>query len=127
VVAALDLSLNEVLRDVGKTVVRSGRLDPDTPGVHVLSHDDLLLEVALVVSGAGEEEPSPVTTASHEVFVYVLEGVLEARVNGEEYELEAGDSLATESPESFEYRAGAPRTVALWASIVNGQGSRGAR
>ncbi|HSK16002.1 MAG TPA: XRE family transcriptional regulator [Gaiellaceae bacterium] len=127
VVGALDLSLNEVLRDVGTTVVRSGRLDRETAGAHVASHDGLLLEVAFVVSVDGEEGPSPVTTAGHEVFVYVLEGALETLVNGKGYDLGAGDSLATESPETLEYRARGPRTVALWASIMDGQSSRGAR
>ena len=133
VVGVLGLSLNEVLRNVGQTVLRTGRLERGEPGVHAASHEDLLLDVAFVVSGAGETGTSPVPTTDHEVFVYVLEGSLEVAVNGDAYELQAGDSLDVDSPERLEYRPGGARTVAIWAAMVEsdglraGAGFRGAR
>lgn len=124
VVGVLGLSLNEVLRNVGKTVLRTGRLEANEPGVRVASHEDLLLEVAFVVSGAGEPGTCPVPTTGHEVFVYVLEGALEVTVDGDAYELQAGDSLDVDSPERLEYRPGGARTVAVWAAMVESDGPR---
>ncbi|MGH3036525.1 MAG: helix-turn-helix domain-containing protein [Gaiellaceae bacterium] len=124
VVGVLGLSLNEVLRDVGRTVVRTGRLATDEPGVRVASHEDLLLEVAFVVSEDGEPGTCPVPTSGHEVFVYVLEGALEVTVDGDPYDLQAGDSLDVDSPDRLEYRPGAARTTAVWAAMVEGDGLR---
>jgi transcriptional regulator with XRE-family HTH domain len=83
VVGVLGFSLNEVLRNVGQTVLRTGRLEEGESGVHRASHEDLLLEVAFVVSGAGETGACPVPTMGHEIFVYVLEGALEVVVAGD--------------------------------------------
>jgi transcriptional regulator with XRE-family HTH domain len=133
VVGVLGLSLNEVLRNVGQTVLRTGRLEAEERGVHVASHEDLLLDVAFVVSAAGEPGACPVPTSGHEVFVYVLEGSLEVAVDGDSYELQAGDSLDVDSPERLDYRPGRARTVAVWAAMVQsdglrtGPGLRGAR
>jgi transcriptional regulator with XRE-family HTH domain len=124
VVAALGVSLNEVLRDVGTTVVRTGRLGEGESGTRLLSHEDLLLAVAFVGSEAGERGACPVPTRDHEVFVYVLEGALEVGVDGEDYELQAGDSLDVDSPDRLEYRSLGPRTVALWAAMVESDGGR---
>ena len=94
VVGVLGLSLNEVLRNVGQTVLRTGRVERGEPAVHAASHEDLLLDVAFVVSGAGETGTSPVPTTDHEVFVYVLEGSLEYEVDGKpSVTLKAGDVL----------------------------------
>lgn len=123
VVGVLGLSLNEVLRNVGQTVLRTGRLEGDS-GVYRASHEDLLLEVAFVVSEAGETGACPVPTTGHEVFVYVLEGALEVVVAGDGYELQTGDSLDVDSPERLEYRSTRPRTVAVWAAMVESQGPR---
>ena len=133
VVGVLGLSLNEVLRNVGQTVLRTGRLEEGGPGVQAASHEDLLLEVRFVVSRAGESGVCPVPTRGHEVFVYVLEGALEVAVDGEAHELQAGDSLDVDSPERLEYRPLRPQTVAVWAAMVEspgpraGPGARGAR
>jgi transcriptional regulator with XRE-family HTH domain len=124
VVGVLGLSLNEVLRNVGRTVLRTGRLEEREPGVAVASHEDLLLEVAFVVSGDVGSGACPVPTTGHEVFVYVLEGALEVAVDGEAYELQAGDSLDVDSPERLEYRSRAAHTVAVWAAMVQGDGVR---
>ena len=124
VVGVLGLSLNEVLRNVGQTVLRTGRLEEGEPGVQRASHEDLLLEVAFVVSGAGETGACPVPTAGHEVFVYVLEGALEVVVAGDGHELQTGDSLDVDSPERLDYRSTGPRTVAVWAAMVENQGPR---
>jgi transcriptional regulator with XRE-family HTH domain len=124
VVGVLGLSLNEVLRNVGQTVLRTGRLERDEPGVHVASHEDLLLGVAFVVSGPEESGACPVPTRGHEVFVYVLEGAVEVAVDGDAYELQTGDSLDVDSPERLEYRSRGLRTVAVWAAMVESQGSR---
>jgi hypothetical protein len=54
-------------------------------------------------------------------------------VDGDAYELQAGDSLDVESPERLEYRTPRDRTVAVWAAMVEsdgvraGPGVRGAR
>lgn len=122
VVAVLDLSLNEVLRNVGQTVVRTGTLDPEAPGIRVISHEDLLLDVAHVVSEPGEEGGCPVPTAAHEVFVYVLEGGLEVTVDGSAHELRAGDSLAAAAAEAVGFRTGGARAAAIWASILQSHG-----
>jgi transcriptional regulator with XRE-family HTH domain len=124
VVGALGLSLNEVLRDVGKTVVRTGRLDDEERGARLVAHEDLLLEVAFVVSDDREGGECPVPVPGHEVFVYVLEGALAVEVDGEPYELQAGDSLDVDSPEGLEYRSLRPRTVALWAAVEESGGLR---
>jgi transcriptional regulator with XRE-family HTH domain len=124
VVGVLGLSLNEVLRDVGRTVVRTGRLEAAEPGVRVASHEELLLEVAFVVSEAGEPGACPVPTSGHEVFVYVLEGALEVAVDGDPYQLQTGDSLDVDSPERVEYRPDGARTVAVWAAMVESDGLR---
>ncbi|MGH3062682.1 MAG: cupin domain-containing protein, partial [Gaiellaceae bacterium] len=84
----------------------------------------LLLDVAFVVSGAGESGTCPLPTTGHEVFVYVLEGALEVAVDGDAYELQAGDSLDVDSPERLEYRPGEARTVAVWAAMVESDGPR---
>jgi len=133
VVGVLGLSLNEVLRNVGQTVLRTGRLERREPGVHAASHEDLLLEVAFVVSGPEEPGACPVPTRGHEVFVYVLEGALEVSVDGDAYELQTGDSLDVDSPDRLEHRPLRRGTVAVWAAMVEspglraGPGVRGAR
>jgi transcriptional regulator with XRE-family HTH domain len=124
VVGVLGLSLNEVLRNVGQTVLRTGRLERGEPGVHVASHEDLLLEVAFVVSEPEESGACPVPTRDHEVFVYVLAGALEVTVDGDAYALQAGDSLDVDSPERLEYRPSEAGTVAVWAAMVESDGSR---
>jgi transcriptional regulator with XRE-family HTH domain len=124
VVAAVELSLNEVLRDVGRTVVRTGRIDPKSVGVLAASHPDLLLEVACVVAEGGESGECPVPTADREVFVYALEGALEVIVDGAPFELGAGDSLDAVSPGQLAYRAPRGRAAAVWASIAAGDGLR---
>jgi transcriptional regulator with XRE-family HTH domain len=132
-VGVLGLSLNEVLRNVGRTVLRTGRLERGERGVQAASHEDLLLEVRFVVSGAEGSGACPVPTRGHEVFVYLLEGALEVVVDGDAYELQTGDSLDVDSPERLEYRSRGPRTVAVWAAMVEsdgqraGPGARGAR
>lgn len=124
VVAVLDLSLNEVLRNVGQTVVNTGTLDAETPGVQVASHDDLLLDVAFAVSEPGESGQCPLPISAHEVFVYILEGDLEVTVDGGMHELRAGDSLAAAAPEKVGFRAGGSGAVAVWASLLESHGAR---
>lgn len=124
VVAVLDLSLNEVLRNVGQTVVNTGTLDAEVTGVRIASHDDLLLDVAFVVSEPGESGQCPLATIAHEVFVYVLEGDLEVTVDGGVHELRAGDSLAASGPDQIGFRTGSARTVAIWASLLESHGAR---
>jgi transcriptional regulator with XRE-family HTH domain len=124
---ALDVSLNELLRDVGAGQEPTrGRLALDRPGRTTLSGRDLQLAVVSVVAAAGDAGPCPVPLGRADVFVYVLEGTLDVTVDGEEHRLRAGDSLDAESPLEVAYAsaAGEP-SAAIWAAAPSAAGRAG--
>lgn len=123
VVAVLDLSLYEVLRDVARPMVRTGRLDDEATGATMISHDELVLRVATVVAPPGGGGEAPVPVSGCEVFVYVSRGELEIEVDNDSYLLGPGDSLDTDPPGSISYRArGAGVSVSMWASVPSTEG-----
>jgi transcriptional regulator with XRE-family HTH domain len=117
VVAALELTLNEVLRDVGRgSVLRVDRVDEATIGACILSHDDLQLRIAALVAEPGETGECPIPLDGAEIFVFVRAGSLEATVAGCVTVLQAGDSLDAEEPERISWRVVGPaRAVSIWA------------
>ncbi len=117
VAAALGLTLNEVLRDVGGgSAIRVERVDESSPARHPLSHDDLQLRIAALVCTDGETGDSPIPPEGSELFVYVLDGALEVRVDETTTVLNAGDSLDADEAHAASWRAaGKARTVSIWA------------
>jgi transcriptional regulator with XRE-family HTH domain len=117
VAAALGLTLNEVLRDVGGgSSIRVERVAEGSPTRHPLSHDDLQLRISALVSGAGEAGDPPIAPDGAELFVYVLDGALEVSVDETMTVLNAGDSLDADEAHAVSWRsAGAARTVSIWA------------
>lgn len=117
IAAALDLSLNELLRDIGgESAVRNDHVDQASPGARVISHGDLQLEIAVVVGEPGQRGGAPLEGLGRETFVYVVRGALEIRIDGQTYELRAGDSLDADGPTETTWRcAGRGRTVSVWA------------
>jgi transcriptional regulator with XRE-family HTH domain len=117
VVAALELTLNEVLRDVGGgSVIRVDRIDETAAGPRVISHDDLQLRIAAVVAEPGEAGECPIALDGAEIFVFVHTGSLEATVGASVTVLQAGDSLDAEEPEQISWRVVGPaRSVSIWA------------
>lgn len=118
VASALDLSLNEVLRDIGGAGATSvAHVDDAETGVRSLSHKELQLRIASLVADSGEGGDSPLATDAGEVFVYVRTGALEVTVDGKDYRLRAGDSLTAEAPAELTWRSiGARRSLSVWAS-----------
>jgi transcriptional regulator with XRE-family HTH domain len=117
VAAALDLTLNEVLRDVGgSSAIRVDRLDEIAPDERQLSHDELQLRITSLVADPGQTGESPILPDGAEIFIYVRVGSLEATVGETVTVLEAGDSLAAEQPEHISWCVvGASRCVSIWA------------
>lgn len=114
---ALDLTLNELLRDIGgESAIRTDRVDEAEPGARVISHDDLQLEIAIVVGGPGQTGRSPLRGHGRETFVYVVRGALALRVDGAAYELHTGDSLDADAPAEIVWRCSGRRpTTSVWA------------
>lgn len=117
VAAALGLTLNEVLRDVGGgSSIRVERVDERSPVRQPLSHDDLQLDIAALVCADGETGDSPIPPVGAELFVYVLDGALEVHVDETSTVLNAGDSLDADEAHTASWRAaGRARTVSIWA------------
>jgi transcriptional regulator with XRE-family HTH domain len=118
IVAALDLALNDVLRDVGgaSDAIRVERLDESARGVHVLSNDDLQLQVVSLVASPGEQGDCPIVLDGAGIFVFVRDGSLEASVDGTVNILAAGDSLHADEPSAVSWRAvGVSRSLSVWA------------
>jgi transcriptional regulator with XRE-family HTH domain len=117
VAAALELTLNEVLRDVGGgSAIRMERVDDRDPAERLLSHDELQLRVAALVADKGQEGESPLPPDGAEIFIYVRTGSLEVNVDDTVALLHAGDSLDAEEPRRVSWRAaGSPRSVSIWA------------
>ena len=124
VVATLDLSLYDVLRDVARPTLRTGRLDTTT-GAAMISHEELVLRVATVVASPGDRGDAPVPVTGCEVFVYLRQGELEVSVDGATFDLGPGDTLDTDPAETMGYRArGRRRSVSIWASAPSGEDDR---
>jgi transcriptional regulator with XRE-family HTH domain len=82
IAAALGLTLNEVLRDVGGGgAIRVERVEANGGGRQPLSHDDLQLHIAALSAGTGENGQSPIRPQGAELFVYVRSGSLEVTVD----------------------------------------------
>jgi transcriptional regulator with XRE-family HTH domain len=64
VVAVLDLSLYEVLRDVARPMVRTGRLDTQTSGPAVISHEERPMTVSLAAAARARAIEASVSVAS---------------------------------------------------------------
>ncbi len=118
VVEALELSLSELLSDVTtRPEPHRGTLATDAPGVTSLARADLHLAVAAVVAEPGEGGACPVPVGGADVFAYVLDGSVDVVVDGEVFDLRAGDSLDAESPGSVAYRVGGEsRAVVVFAA-----------
>jgi transcriptional regulator with XRE-family HTH domain len=91
-VHALRLTLHELLKDEDRMHVRTGEL-ADEAGVSELSHDELRLRVASLVSAPGDHGPAPVPVAGATVFVFVERGALLVEVDGTPHALGQGDAL----------------------------------
>jgi transcriptional regulator with XRE-family HTH domain len=117
IAAALGLTLNEVLRDVGGgSAIRVDRIDETTTEARVLSHDELQLRIVALVAEPGQTGESPIPLNGAEIFVFVRAGSLEATVGESVTVLQAGDSLDAEEPDSISWRiVGSARTVSIWA------------
>jgi transcriptional regulator with XRE-family HTH domain len=117
VAAALGLTLNEVLRDVGGGgSIRVERVDGGSPARQPLSHDGLQLFIAALACGDGEAGESPIQAEGAELFVYVLDGALEVTVDETTTVLNAGDSLDADEAHAASWRAaGRARTGSIWA------------
>jgi transcriptional regulator with XRE-family HTH domain len=117
VAAALELTLNEVLRDVGGGgAIRVEHVDDGAAGDSLLSHDELQLRIAALVAQPGEQGDSPLHPNGAEIFIYVRTGSLEATVDGSATLLHAGDSLDAEEPQQVSWRnVDSSRSVSIWA------------
>lgn len=125
VVAMLDLSLYDVLRDVARPTLRTGRLDTTTAGAAMISHEELVLRVATVVASPGDRGDAPVPVAGCEVFVYLRQGELQVSVDSATFDLGPGDTLDTDPAGTMGYRArGRRRSVSIWASAPSGEDDR---
>lgn len=117
VATALDLTLNEVLRDVGGgSVIRVEQIDDASANARLLSHDELQLRIAALVADPGETGESPIPPDGAEIFVFAHTGSLEVTVAGSVTLLQAGDSLDAEDPQQVSWRiVGPERSVSIWA------------
>jgi transcriptional regulator with XRE-family HTH domain len=117
VAAALDLTLNEVLRDVGGgSAIVVEHVDEQTVAARRISHGDLQLEIATLVAEPGQEGPAPIPPEEAEIFIYVLTGSLEVTVEERIELLHAGDSLTAEESRHVSWRvSGSGRSASIWA------------
>lgn len=117
IAAVLELSLHELLRDIGNgNAIRTSHIDGNVVGARLLSHEELQLRIATLICDPGDSGPSPLAPNGQEVFVYVRAGALEVVVDGEPYILRAGDSLDADDPVAVEWRSVLDeRTISIWA------------
>lgn len=117
IATALELTLNELLRDVGgDSAIREERVDASVSGPRIVSHDDLQLRIAVVAAEPGEHGDAPLPGGGREMFVHVVRGSFELTVDGEAHVLRAGDSLDADAPGSVAWRCvGRGRAVSVWA------------
>jgi transcriptional regulator with XRE-family HTH domain len=112
---ALGVTIAEIVRDEDEVRLRTSRLDEGEPGTRIVSHDDLQLEIAFVVSTPGESGTCPLDVPGGDVFVFLRSGHLEITVDGESWELRSGDALDAAAPGAIGWRALEPST-AVWAA-----------
>jgi transcriptional regulator with XRE-family HTH domain len=112
---ALGVTIAEVLRDEDEVRLRTSHLDDAHPGVRIVSHDDLQLQVAFLVCEPGESGPCPLDVPGGDVFVFLRSGHLEVTVDGESWELRSGDALDAAAPEQIGWRA-LEQSTAVWAA-----------
>lgn len=117
IAAALSLTLNELLRDVGGGgSIRVERLDEETTEQQLVSHADLQLRIAALNSPAGATGVSPIPLDGGELFVYVRTGSLWVSVDGTATSLNSGDSLDADEAHDVTWSAPGPaQTVSIWA------------
>lgn len=118
VVHVLGLAIADVLGEEGRDLVRREHPAGGDPGVSQLSHDDLQLDIALVVAAAGEAGETPVASAGRDVLVHLRSGTLTVSVDGDEHVLRSGDSLDAVEPEAITWTAGEDGAVSVWAAGV---------
>jgi transcriptional regulator with XRE-family HTH domain len=112
---ALGVGIADVLRGEDEMRLRRSRLDDTTPGVQIVSHPDLQLDVAFLVAETGQQGACPVGTPDSDVFVYLRSGRLEVSVDGETWELRSGDALDAAAPTEVTWSALEP-SASVWAA-----------
>jgi XRE family transcriptional regulator, regulator of sulfur utilization len=115
---ALELTIADLLRDESQAHVRQERPSDGRPGVFQLSHDDLQLELALLVARPGGSGSAPLRVSGHDVFVYLRSGSLVVTVDGDPHELGPGDSLDAIDLGRVTWTAGDEGAVSVWAAGV---------
>lgn len=115
VTEALGVRIPDVLVDEGQVHVRHGCVPNGPSAVVPVSHPLLQLDGCLVVSTPGEVGVCPVSLRDRDLFVFVVAGRVELRVDGRSVVLERGDALDAAVPGEVGWTCTEPST-ALWAS-----------
>jgi transcriptional regulator with XRE-family HTH domain len=119
---ALGVGIADVLRGEDEMRLRRSRLEDDVPGVQIVSHPDLQLDVAFLVAEADQQGPSPIDMPDGDVFVFLRSGRMQVSVDGETWELLSGDALDAAAPEEVSWHALEPST-SVWAGGIARRGA----
>lgn len=111
---ALNASIPAVLTDEGSPLAIVAEV-PATVGSTLVSHPLLQLQNAVVRAGAGDVGVAPVSLEGRGLFVYLLSGALTVLVDGEPFELAAGDAIDVSRADVVSWSA-ADEAVSVWSS-----------
>ena len=95
---ALGVRIPAVLAEEGQPHVQRGRIPRNTPASVEVSHPLLQLRSRLLVTASGDSGTCPVPVESRDLFVYVIKGRVQVRVDGATYVLGEGDALDATNP-----------------------------
>lgn len=119
---ALGVGIADVLRGEDEMRLRRSRLDETTPGVQIVSHPDLQLDVAFLVAEPDQAGASPIGMPDGDIFVFLRSGRMEVSVDGETWELRSGDALDAATPDTVSWRA-LEHSSSVWAAGIARRGA----
>ena len=115
---ALELSLAEMLRTSGSTRLARGRLGGGAGGKR-LAAEGSRLQIVRLGSRPGTKGRAPVTIDQTDVFVFLHRGGLAVDVDGTRFELEPGDALHCDLPDTVTWESnGSDQAVSIWAAAA---------
>lgn len=114
---SLELSLAEILRTSASTRLARGRIT-SALGNASLAAEGSRMQIVRSAAKPGTAGMSPVALGEGDVFLFVLQGRLEVDVDGQTFDVGAGDALHCDLPRALRWRAtGGERAVGVWASM----------
>lgn len=115
---ALELSLAEVLRTSASSRLVRGSLGAEI-GAEPLAAEGSRLQIVRTTAEPGSSGAAPVELGHGDVVLYLVEGRLEVTVDGEPFDVGAGDALHCDRPAGLAWRVeGVEPATGIWAGVA---------